>query len=427
MWVKQKRCDKMMKKIIPILLVILLLFAVASNIISTSALPNLKKSSSDNKGYAVIIVGRYFPYLDFNLSNWGPDGNWKNLETIQQYYTWYLNAASEIYNTLIDNYGYTDDSIFLLVKQLPSYIKVPLNETDEDKKTVWKNFFEKPSNFNPDWIDKEYTPDESGLKKVLSTFKPGGKNALDNDDSLFVCFIDHGGTDKNDQTYFGCPLYDTVDVLQYFTFLFNHIDSNSNLINSVQNLIELLGFQMEPQKVYDYEFSSYVENIKAKMIFALQPCHSGGFIKELAGKNRIICTASRVKQFADAWIEPFTRALNGAAGADYNCDNKISIQEAYRYAAEYVEAHFDSKHPQHPLIDDNGDGLGSHLRESSYDPTNPEKDGYIAAQTYLDGSNGRSNTKSILTARPLFNSILTKFLGNFPLLKQLIQRLSTFQ
>jgi len=173
------------------------------------------------------------------------------------------------------------------------------------------------------------------------------------------------------RTYFGCPFLSIPDVLLW-----------------------IFGFG-EIEKIYDFELMFDTWNINAKIIFALQPCMSGGFVSELSGENRIVCTASRGFELANAgWIGPFVRALNrvdenadGLPDADYNGDNKVSILEAYKYAAISVEEQLNNDPmipPQHPLIDDNGDDIGHHFCETNYyDPDDPSKDGYLANQTFL--------------------------------------------
>jgi len=385
-----------MKKTIIIFIATIL---VCSNITvnalnSLSEANNSTKNSLDNEQYAIIMVGRYFPKIDFNQTHWGPEGNWTNLEEIQKFYTWYLKDASRMYTMLRDKYGYNEENIYLLVKQLPDFINVSYNQTDAEGKIIKKTFFKIPTEFNPKWIDKEYSPDESGFKKLLNTFKPNGKNSLTSEDSLFVCFIDHGATEKHEDgtnsTYFGCPLKNVKECINYFTYIFNLLNTSKIkigdgkiLIECVQDLIELLGFHIEPEKLYDYELGNTVKDIDSKIIFALQPCNSGGFIEELSGSNRIICTASRTNEFADRWIGPFREALEGSRNSDYNNDGKISILEAYRYAAEIVDKEEEPNHPQDALIDDNGDGIGHHYNESGYNASNSQSDGYLANTTYL--------------------------------------------
>ncbi len=180
-------------------------------------------------------------------------------------------------------------------------------------------------------------------------------------------------------TYFGCPFLTVPEYLRpLWSILFGGDDS--------ENLLD--------HDLYDY---IYDINQNAKIIFALQPCMSGGFISELSGPNHIVCTASRGCEVADAsWIEPFTWALDGTYG-DPNNDGKISILEAYELAAQNVANQLNNHPefpPQHPLIDDNGPeyvgywdmsfGVGHHFSETDYyDPNDPAKDGHLAAQTFL--------------------------------------------
>ena len=463
--------------------------------------------SFQTKEYAVIMVGRYFglwtrSYL-LNMSAF--------LNTVQQYYTWYLNAASMAYTTLRDTYGYDEDNIFLLVKLLPDNIYFN-----------GKQYFTIPEVFDSAWVD--YTSSEENLENVLNTFKPGGENELTENDQLFFCFIDHGANEKvnyyaNDhwvsefippESHFNTDW--TAEYKAYDTYVENvhyiyHNTDTGAVYNKAQNgwsdklilslnepktikgfrisankqkyldqmdisfykddslvknvtlndwpdgkykYVEFEGeekvvdevkisfhendpkwgfavrnavvydfnfweidgcgevgrtyfgcpflsipeflmfiFGNDVEKLYDDELMSYINGINAKIIYALQPCVSGGFISELSGENRIVCTASRGFELADAsWIEPFIRALNKTyPEADLDNNGKISILEAYRYAAGNVEKQL-SQHPnfppQHPLIDDNGDYIGHHFYETNYyDPIDPNKDGYLAAHTFL--------------------------------------------
>ena len=114
------------------------------------------------------------------------------------------------------------------------------------------------------------------------------------------------------------------------------------------------------------------------MIFLLQPCNSGGFINDLSVINRIICTASREDEAVTvSWIEPFIIGLKGEAEA--NDDGRISLLEAYDCAAIKV---LEKTTDEHPLLDDNSDGIGHHFSEIGYDPSNPSYDGYLAATSF---------------------------------------------
>ena len=458
-------------------------------------LNNIQSHITNSKKYAVIIVGRYiglWQYFRFG----------QNLKTIQQYYHYYLRDAGTMYSTLQNKYGYDNDSIFLLVTLLPDY-------------------FEIPDEFNPDWID--CNSNLANIENILKSFKEGGENELSEQDSLFICFIDHGGNEKADWVYdsewispnnrieskywkyeedayddmtdtgavfrptrfqwkrswsdwlvlkLDKPIkikgfrfcarnekrLDEMEVYFYkgpayrdkitftnwpesgwkyyefegiehevdrvlirfhenapFSGFFAHpaivsefdfwradgcgeFDNTITFFGCPFNTISdwlqwIFGYDFE--RYYDFSFGVDTKYIKAKVIFALQPCCSGGFMSELSGENRIVCTASRGFELALAnWFTPFTLALNGTDAdgdgypdADYNNDTKISILEAYRYSVESVEDQINwvpSLGPQHPLIDDNGDGIGHIYYETNYyDPTDPDKDGYLAANTFL--------------------------------------------
>lgn len=408
-----------MKKIVSIAVIFSLLFSGIMTVNFVSA-RTIYSTSNDSEDYAVIMVGRYFPRFYDSPALWGRNGNWTNMQVVQTYYNWYLKDAARMYNTL-KKYGYDDDHIFLLVKTLPSSITVKLNYTDENGEAVKKTFFKMPDEFNPNLIDTEYTPDEAGFKKLLDTFKPGHKNALSEDDSLYICFIDHGGTenyeDGTNSTYFGLPLDSFLDYINYATFLFNLIDSSdisfgSNIIGTIQDILELLGLSKQPETLFDWEMANYINGIRGKFIFVLQPCHSGGFIEELSGENRIICTSARPRQIAGyGWIGQFRAALeNNGVNADYNNDGNISIREAYEHANSIIQERYNrdtdpNKKPQHPLIDDNGDGIGSHFDESGYDPENPESDGYLANHTYLQGTSSGKNKQKSNNFRNCFKNI----------------------
>lgn len=305
-----------------------------SKLISNLSAGDIIIKAEGGEKFALIVVGRYAGrLLDMFQDNF------------QQYYSWYLNSAGMMYSMLRNTYGYSDENIFLLVSL--------------------KDQYDIPSSFNPDWID--YESNKENLKYILAEFKPGGNIWMENDDSLFFTFINHG-LDEDERnngkyahnTFFGFPYkFNTIqEIVSHFVFKKN----------------------LNAFKLYDWELGEYLENIHAgKMIFILQPCYSGGFINDISGINRIICTSSRESELATVeWIEPFIHGLNG--NADANGDEKISILEAYEYTARNVNK---KTKIEHPLLDDNDDGIGHHYSEVGYDPTNPNSDGYVAARTFL--------------------------------------------
>lgn len=178
-------------------------------------------------------------------------------------------------------------------------------------------------------------------------------------------FLDVAGDGAIGQTYFGCPL------------------------DTIPEFLQVL-FGQDVERLYDYELREYVgdnsldERIKGTIIYLLHPCNSGGFINEMSGDKRIILTGSRGFEETDDWIAALRQALNKEHmdATDLNDDDRISILEAYRYAAEdYVT----QNGTFHPLLDDNCDGVGHTYYETNYyDPSTSGYEGYIADHTFLD-------------------------------------------
>jgi len=154
---------------LPILIIAFVLLSSGTHVISKScSLSNCEFKSEEkiianeytSEKYAVIMVGRFF-------------GSIYDIPTLhEKHYKWYLNDAARFYNMLKNTFGYDDDHIFLLVKLLP--LPMP-----EEFKVV------------KDLID--YESSKLNLELVLSKFQPGGSNELDEDDSLVILLINHGG------------------------------------------------------------------------------------------------------------------------------------------------------------------------------------------------------------------------------------------
>ena len=256
-------------------------------------------------------------------------------------------------------------------------------------------------NFDYSIIDN--IADKHHIKKVFNSFKEGEKNELNKDDSLFVVFIGNGGDKHFVLDYYLKKWFNK----EYPEEIFGNNDTffplepmNNFVFKHVLKYDLILYAMLFPNyPLWEYQFARCARGINARTIFALQPCKSGGFINALSGENRIVCTASREDELANAaWIGPFRYALNeidecnningepipdGIPDADI-CpqDGNISILEAYRYAAEKVEDQVvqnNNLKPQHPLIDDNGDKIGHYYTETGYDPNTLGMDGCLAA------------------------------------------------
>lgn len=127
----------------------------------------------------------------------------------------------------------------------------------------------------------------------------------------------------------------------------------------------------------------------SRLIVVNSTAASAGFINALSAEERIIVTATKSvnERNATRFMESFFQGLEDGS-ADRNRDGRISLLEASRQAAHLTRDWFEDQGylvTEHPLIDDNGDGLGTRLiPETEGDPTATE---YVAGEgVALDGA-----------------------------------------
>jgi len=116
------------------------------------------------------------------------------------------------------------------------------------------------------------------------------------------------------------------------------------------------------------------------MVFINCSSSSGEFIKPLSGDGRIIITATRSgnEQNATTFADSLIAALKDP-GADTDKDNRLSVLEVFNYASNNIAEYYKQKNllaTEHPLIDDNGDGVGHEAGAAG--------DGAIAGVTFLN-------------------------------------------
>jgi hypothetical protein len=109
----------------------------------------------------------------------------------------------------------------------------------------------------------------------------------------------------------------------------------------------------------------------------------GDFAKVLAGKNRIVITATASSQERNETIfaEHFVAAFAGN-GADADRDGRISLLEAYRYAQREVQRVYERDNrllTEHARLEDDGDGRGTAM------PGETEGDGLLARRFAFGG------------------------------------------
>lgn len=137
------------------------------------------------------------------------------------------------------------------------------------------------------------------------------------------------------------------------------------------------------------------------LTIAINACHGGGFIPKLSQPGRVILTPTTDKESNGAkWPEHLTVALfppgsnpeTKFPGAridfsgikiDASGDGRISMKEAYNAALLSGVRLYGDKLREHPLLDDNGDGVGHFGKDDEVDG-----DGKLAADRYL-GAGGK--------------------------------------
>jgi hypothetical protein len=134
-------------------------------------------------------------------------------------------------------------------------------------------------------------------------------------------------------------------------------------------------------------YENLIQNINARIfIGAYNPCYSGAVIPYVS-KDRLISATSVNSSEPNSygWAGKWRAALRGGSvsnPSDKNEDGYISMAEAYEWEAGYSLAA-----GEHPLIDDNGDGIGGVYGTDGYDHTrtNVMKDGYVSSMYALNG------------------------------------------
>lgn len=120
---------------------------------------------------------------------------------------------------------------------------------------------------------------------------------------------------------------------------------------------------------------------------------SGGMLRELTGKNRIVITATKsgAETNLTRFGEYMARAVT-AREADLDKDQHVSLLEAFLSAARQTQDFYDTDSrlaTEHPLLEDNGDGRGTSaswfqgIRVVGRSPDGTEPDGPLAHQVFL--------------------------------------------
>ncbi len=129
------------------------------------------------------------------------------------------------------------------------------------------------------------------------------------------------------------------------------------------------------------EWADLLKPMPGRLVFVDGTSASFPFLRKIAGRGRIVLTAtdSAAQEFETIFPEFFVKAF-GDPSADADKNGRVSVWEAFSYASVAVRQWF-TQHGQLPtersLVDDTGAGVG---REAQ----NPGLDGASARVTYLD-------------------------------------------
>jgi hypothetical protein len=298
--------------------------------------------------YAVIISGGADPY-----------NNWER----------YYGDVSFIYKTLVNDYGYLDDHIIVLMSDGTS---TGLDQHKNDGTYV---------DSNPD-LDGDGDDDigYSATKANIATVFNDLQTRLGTGDHLFIFTTDHGGPEDTPQV------------------------GTEVIIN------------LWYETIRDDQFADEVDKITSTVpiMITMEQCYSGGIIDDvipgLPGQERVIATAANAYEtshgdvFSTLWISAVAGHDKSGSPVDADVDNdgKVSLKEAFDYAKAHDGA---SEHPQY---DETPAGIGSTLALSScYMPALPvanagtdqtvEQTGLAGTSVTLDGTGSSDPCGEVLT------------------------------
>ncbi|MBN8421935.1 MAG: hypothetical protein J0L73_23660 [Verrucomicrobia bacterium] len=139
------------------------------------------------------------------------------------------------------------------------------------------------------------------------------------------------------------------------------------------------------------QLAGWLKPLKQEVAVIHTASSSGGFLKPLSGKNRIIITSTKSPDevFYARFGEYFADAIGGLPEADLDQDKQVSLLEAFRHASKAAATFYENDGrlaTEHALLEDNGDGIGTRSEVFGSDapvPAGMAVDGERAAQMVL--------------------------------------------
>lgn len=131
------------------------------------------------------------------------------------------------------------------------------------------------------------------------------------------------------------------------------------------------------------DWRDLLAQMPGRLVFVQTASSSFPFLATLAGPNRVVMTATDSPQqkydtvFGEHFVAAFTP---DADGADLDTDGRISMWEAFAYAAESSKRYYQQRGQlavERALLDDSGDGVGRDVARQG-------EDGLLASRLFLD-------------------------------------------
>ncbi len=272
----------------------------------------------------------------------------------------YWNDLRFMYAVLREKYGFSDDNIVVVYRDGVG------NDTNMP-------------------VDFAATP--NGLNAAIDFLRT---RTTDNDD-LFLFVTNHGGGLHRWGGHQGFPRSPADDVFRQTGVPDFNLDEGE----FVENTDEVIFFfNSNPNELSDDAFAEEFNTIPRRQLVAvLEPCFSGGFIRDMSGPNATIMAACLEDEFSwgsfsvdgvqfDNFSYFFTAAINRAhvngnalgTNPDTNNDGQVSMLEAYNFARSNVLA---LGLDETSLLDADGDGVGRS------NPTVNGSDGDLARNIFL--------------------------------------------
>jgi hypothetical protein len=122
-------------------------------------------------------------------------------------------------------------------------------------------------------------------------------------------------------------------------------------------------FNLRGPDVSAPELAAWLKPVSRPLVFVNAASASAPFLRAVTGPGRVVVTATKTggelsaPRFGGAIAEAI-----GDARADLDRDGGVSVLEAFLHASKRVEASFAEEGllaSEHPLLEDNGDGLGT--------------------------------------------------------------------